>query len=39
MLAAEARDAVLRVVPSKPAVRATEALYLIATSPEFAVQR
>jgi uncharacterized protein (DUF1800 family) len=39
MLAGEARDAVLRVVPSKPAVRATEALYLIATSPEFAVQR
>ena len=39
MLAAEARDAVLRVAASKPAVRATEALYLIATSPEFAVQR
>jgi hypothetical protein len=39
MLAGEARNAVLRVVPSKPAVRATEALYLIATSPEFAVQR
>ena len=39
MLAAEARDAVLRVAASKPAARATEALYLIATSPEFAVQR
>ena len=39
MLAGEARDAVLRVAASKPAARATEALYLIATSPEFAVQR
>jgi uncharacterized protein (DUF1800 family) len=38
-LAGEARNAVLRVAPSKRAVRATEALYLIATSPEFAVQR
>jgi hypothetical protein len=38
-LAGEARDAVLRVAATKRAVRATEALYLIATSPEFAVQR
>ena len=39
MLAGEARDAALRVAATKPAARATEALYLIATSPEFAVQR
>ena len=38
-LAAEARAAALRVVASKPATRAAEALYLVATSPEFAVQR
>jgi uncharacterized protein (DUF1800 family) len=38
-LAAEARDAVLRVPASKRATRAAEALYLVATSPEFAVQQ
>ncbi len=38
-LAAEARDAVLRVAANRPAMRVTEALYLVATSPEFAVQR
>ena len=38
-LAAEARDAVLRTPSSKPATRVAEALYLIATSPEFAVQQ
>ncbi len=38
-LAAEARAAVLRVPVTKRATRATEALYLVATSPEFAVQQ
>jgi uncharacterized protein (DUF1800 family) len=39
ILADEARDAVLRVAASKPSIRVAEALYLVATSPEFAVQR
>jgi uncharacterized protein (DUF1800 family) len=38
-LADEARDAVLRVAANKPSTRVAEALYLVATSPEFAVQR
>ena len=37
-LESEARDAILRVAPSNRATRASEALFLVATSPEFAVQ-
>jgi hypothetical protein len=38
-LATQARAAILRNPATKPAARVTEALYLVATSPEFAVQR
>jgi hypothetical protein len=38
-LAAEARAAALRIAATKPAIRVADALYLVVTSPEFAVQR